>query len=77
MRRFALLSSLLLPLPFAALPLLAVLAGGADGPSAGDSVLDDRAPIEAPANSPTGWDDTTRTQSLDGDPCEPDPALSL
>lgn len=75
MRRFALLSSLLLPLPFAALPLLAVLAGGVSGPASGDVVLNDRTPLEAPL-SPASLEGTL-TQSLSGDPCDADPALAL
>jgi hypothetical protein len=53
MRRKAFIGALLLPLPFAALPVLAVLMGGFASSSTNDALLQAPAPIQdAPVDQP-------------------------
>lgn len=76
MRRFAVISALLLPLPFAALPLLAVVSSGSPTGSSSQYVLEDSAaPVELTSTS-TGLDQgpAPLTKAFDGSPCGDDPA---
>lgn len=76
MRRFAVISALLLPLPFAALPLFAVLSGGGPSDAGSQFVLDDTAaPVELTSTS-TGRSEgpAPLTKAFDSSPCPDDPA---
>lgn len=76
MRRFAVISALLLPLPFAALPLLAVLSSGSPSDSGSQYVLDDTAaPVELISTSTdVDQDPVPLTKAFDRSPCGDDPA---